>query len=156
MLKGKKGLYILLPVVAFIWGAIIYQVVDAFSEDEPVVSDAISVSFAKIETREREKFTLGTIHRDPFLGTVYKPKKNVPITRQPIKNKVEIIWPSISYKGMVSDANAATAIFLVAINGTDQLMKRNDVIADVKLLRGTKNMVKLRYKGKTKQFEISN
>ncbi|MHA7057056.1 hypothetical protein ACWGOQ_0007545 [Aquimarina sp. M1] len=156
MLKGKKGLYILLPLVVFIWGAIIFQVVDAFSDDDPVVSDITKVSFAAIETKEREKFTIGEVDRDPFLGTIYRPKKILKISTKPIIKKQEVVWPSIRYKGLVADQNNATVIFLVEINGSDQLMKIKDSFSEIKLIKSSSGSIKLRYKGETKQFQILN
>ncbi|WP_299223308.1 hypothetical protein [uncultured Aquimarina sp.] len=156
MLKGKKGLYILLPIVVFIWGAIIFQVVDAFSDEDPVVSDITKVSFATIKTKEREKFTIGEIDRDPFLGTIYRPKKVLNKNPKPIVKKQETAWPSIRYKGLVSAQNNSLAIFLVEINGSDQLMKANESFSDVKLIKGSSSSVKLKYKGKTKEFPILN
>ncbi|KAA1247601.1 hypothetical protein [Aquimarina sp. RZ0] len=156
MLKGKKVLYVLVPMVACIWGAIIFQVVDAFSEDDAIVSDITTVSFSTIETKEREKFSMSTIDRDPFLGTIYRPKKTATKNpKAPIK-KQETIWPSITYKGLVSAQNNTKAIFLVEINGTDQLMKKNESFSEVKFIEGTPSYIRLRYKGKTKQFEILN
>lgn len=154
MLKGKKGLYILAPLVAFIWGAIIFQVVDAFSEDDPIALDTTTLSFATIETKEREKFTIGTIERDPFLGTMYRPKKMIKKTPKPGIKKPKVVWPSIKYKGLVSGKNSATIIYLIEINGTDQLMKLNDSFSEAKLIKGSTSFVKLRYKGKTQQFDI--
>ena len=156
MLKGKKGLYILLPVVVLIWSAIIFQVLDAFDDDDPVITASNTVSFVNIETKEREKFTLGIVDRDPFLGTIYRPKKVVNINPKPRVKKQEIVWPSIKYKGLVSDQNNASSIYLIEINGSDQLMKVNDTFDEVTFSKGSNNTIKLRYKGKTKQFKMSN
>jgi len=156
MLKGKKGLYILLPVVALIWGAIIFQVVDAFDDDDPVITASDTISFASIETKEREKFVLGTVDRDPFLGTIYRAKKVVNTNPKPRVKKQEVIWPSIKYKGLVSDQNNASSIYLIEINGSDQLMKVNDIVDEVRFSKGSNNSVTLRHKGQTKQFKMSN
>lgn len=156
MLKGKKGLYILAPMVACIWGAIIFQIVDAFSEDDPIISDITAVSFSTIETKEREKFLINTVDRDPFLGTIYRPKKVVVKNPKSITKKQQVIWPSIKYKGLVAAQNNTKAIFLVEINGTDQLMKKNDSFSDVKFVKGTSSYIRLKYKGKIRQFEILN
>ncbi|MGY3793196.1 hypothetical protein [uncultured Aquimarina sp.] len=155
MLKGKKGIYVLLPLVVFIWGAIIFQVVDAFSDDDPEITDITTVSFAKIEAKEREKFEISNVERDPFLGTIYKPKKVVAKPTS-IRKKQEVVWPSIQYKGYVATQNKSATIFLIEINGSEQLLKINDSFADVKLIKGSSTMVKLRYKGKSKQFQILN
>ncbi|MBQ4804326.1 hypothetical protein J8L88_15790 [Aquimarina sp. MMG015] len=156
MLKGKKGLYILLPLVVFIWGAIIFQVVDAFSDEDPVMSTITNVSFATIKTKEREKFSISDVDRDPFLGTIYRPKKTTPKKGKTKSKKQETIWPSIRYKGLVSAQNNSSAIFLVEINGTDQLMKIKDSFSEVQLIKGSSSAIKLKYKGSTKQFQILN
>ncbi|MDH7445313.1 hypothetical protein [Aquimarina sp. 2201CG14-23] len=156
MLKGKKGLYVLLPLVVCIWGAIIFQVVDAFSDEDPVIANTNPISFATIKTKEREKFTIGEVDRDPFLGTIYKPKKVINQNPKPVAKKQEIVWPSIRYKGLVSAQNNSSAIFMVEINGSDQLMRINESFSEVKLIKGTTGTIKLRYKGSTKQFQILN
>ncbi len=156
MLKSKKGLYILLPLVAFIWGAIIYQVTDAFSDDDPVITNTATVKFSKIESKERDRFTISDAERDPFLGTLYKPKKE-PVKKVASKTKKLVItWPSIRYKGLVTGGKDNTAIYLIEINGVDQLMKRNTMVSEVKLTKGTSSWVQLRYNGKTKRFDILN
>ncbi len=155
MLKGKKALYILLPLVAFIWGAIIIQVVGAFSDDDPLVTKSNEVTITAIEEKEREVFTLGEINRDPFLGTLYKPKKKIvkPVARV---KKPTITWPSILYKGMVSGQSSANAIYLVEINGTEHLMKKRQTTAEVTLVRGGSSSIRVKYKGKSKDFKIAN
>lgn len=153
MLKGKKGLYILLPLVLFIWGAIIYQVLDAFADNDPITTNQAVVGFKDIKAKERDTFSLSTIERDPFLGEVYRPKIVI-VNTTPRPKVVEVVWPSIQYKGLVSNGDVNKAIFLVAINGADQLMKLNETVADITLVKGDRNKIKLRYKGKTKEFTI--
>lgn len=155
MLKGKKGLYVLLPVVVFVWGAIIYQVVDALAEEDIELVNISPVAIGKIETKEREIFTLGEVARDPFLGTVYVPPKPkvVPKANVGIK-KQETPWPSIQYKGRVSAPNAKSAIFLIEINGSEQLMRIRDRHEGVQLITGTTSAIKMRFKGETKQFQM--
>jgi len=155
MLKGKKALYILLPLVAFIWGAIVFQVVGAFSDDDLLLAKATEVTITDIKEKEREVFTLGEIKRDPFLGTLYKPKKKIikPIARV---KKPTITWPSIIYKGMVSGQSNANAIYLVQINGAEHLMKKRQTAAEVTLVRAGASSIRLKYKGKIKDFKIAN
>ncbi|MFC5044440.1 hypothetical protein ACFSTE_14820 [Aquimarina hainanensis] len=155
MLKGKKGLYILFPVVAFIWGAIIYQVVDAFSEDDPVIADPTTITMATIKTKERAPFSIHTISRDPFLGKAYKIARRKEVKKPSVvSQKPPIIWPSIRYKGRVSNQNTADAVFLLEINGTEYLIKKNQSEAAVTVLKGTATYIRLRYQGKTKQFNL--
>jgi len=156
MLKGKKGLYILLPLVAFIWGAIVYQILDAFSDEDTTVTTTTAMTFSKIENKTRDPFTISEIKRDPFLGTMYKPKKVVIKKPKPKIKKPEINWPTIQYKGLVTGSQNGTAVYLIQINGADQLMKRKDIINEVTLIKGSPASITVKYKGKTKQFDILN
>ncbi|WP_103865336.1 hypothetical protein [Aquimarina sp. I32.4] len=156
MLKGKKGLYVLLPLVAFIWGAIVFQVVGAFSDEDPVVMGTEEVSVAPIKTKERERFKLGVVERDPFLGTLYKPKKKKISTVKVRVKKTVLVWPSIQYKGVVSGQGNTNAIYLIEINNADQLIKLRQTISEVTLVKAFSSSVRLRYKGKTKDFKIVN
>ncbi|MEW7291275.1 hypothetical protein [Aquimarina sp. 2304DJ70-9] len=155
MLKGKKALYVLLPVVAFIWGAIIFQVIGAFSDEDPEITKAAEVNVAPVEVKERDKFSIGAIERDPFLGTAYKPKKKVIVSKPKIK-KPPLVWPSITYKGVVSGQGNANAIYLIQIDGADQLMKARQTISEVTLVKGKSSSVRMKYKGKIKDFKIVN
>lgn len=157
MLKGKKALYILLSLVAFIWGAIIFQIIGAFSDENPVVSDAKEISVSPLKTKERDTFSLGEIKRDPFLGTLYIPKKKE--NKLPLKPKTKkepMIWPPIQYKGVVSGQNSANAIYLIQINNIDQLIKLKETISEVTLLKAFSNSIQVRYKGKVKEYKIIN
>lgn len=156
MLKSKKGIYILLPIVAIVWGAIIFQVVDAFSDNENVVVNTTNIQFKTIKTKERSKFNISQVIRDPFLGTLYLPKKE-PIKKNKRSVKKDTIkWPTIRYKGLVSAQDASVSVFLIEINGADQILKIKETYNEVKLLKGNSSSIKLRFKGKTKQFEILN
>lgn len=154
MLKSKKGIYVLLPLVVLIWGMIIYKVVDAFSDKDPITAQDTVVTFTEIKTTEREKFEIGKVGRDPFLGKIYQPEKKVVKSNKPIRKKETIAWPTIQYKGLVSGQNSSKAIYLVAINGSDQLMNPKSSFAEVTLIKGSSKSITLRYKGQRKQFPI--
>ncbi|MFC5048372.1 hypothetical protein ACFSTE_13545 [Aquimarina hainanensis] len=153
MLRGKKGLYVLLPLVAFIWGAIIFQIVGAFSDEASVIVEAEDISVAPIEVKEQEKFILDAVERDPFLGTLYRPEKKVSKSKK-IEKKDSLIWPIIKYKGVVSGQDNANAIYLIEINGNDQLIKLKQTVSEVTLQKAFSSSVRMRYKGKIKEFKI--
>ena len=156
MLKGKKGIYILLPVVVFVWGAIIYQVIDAFSEEEPVYFSEVKVNTKEIKTVEREKFELAEITRDPFLGKAYVKKKIVQTAPKTNKKREEIQWPQIQYKGKITGSGTQTAVFLINIAGQEHVVSKRETVNEITVLRGNDTTITLRYKGKQKQFSILN
>ena len=154
MLKGKNGLYILLPLVTVIWGAIIYKVVDAFSTDEATVADIIPVKESKFKTLEREEFSITSVARDPFLGTLYK--KKTPVKKKKTTSvKQEVFWPQVQYKGLVSDKNSGASIFLVEINNAVQFYKKGQTFQELQLIKGNKDKITLKYQGSKKEFPIS-
>ncbi len=155
MLKSKKGIYILLPIVVFVWGALIYQLVDAFSDNEADIESSKAITFSEIKTVERELFKIGVIERDPFLGNLYISKKKDKKKVKTIRKKV-VTWPSIKYKGLISGDHVSNAVFLIEINGIDQLLKRNQSFAGVKLIRGSSTAIKVKHKGYIKQYKILN
>ncbi|TPN87679.1 hypothetical protein [Aquimarina algicola] len=156
MLKSKKSLYILLPLVVFIWGAIIFQVLGAFSDDDPIFNENTQIDVSEITTKEREVFTIEPLERDPFLGTLYQPKKKKSKSTKPrVQKQTAFLWPNIQYKGLVS-GNNNNAIYLISINGVDQLMKVKQTIDQVTLIKGASSTIRLKYKGKTKNFTIAN
>ena len=156
MLKGKKGLYVLLPLVVFIWGMITYQVVDVFSVEESVADQFQPLKKANYKVIEREAFSIGSVDRDPFLGKIYAPAKT-PKKKGKTRPKKEIKkkkWPRLSYKGMVSDNKGGATVFLLEINKQTQLVKIGQVVEDIKIISGNKKEVKITFQGEKKLFEI--
>ncbi len=157
MLKGKKGLYLLFPIVILIWGTIIYRLVDAFSAKEEKTMQTAMIRPMKIPSLEREKFTIGAVERDPFLGTIYRPaaKKTIKKTST-LRKKDTLMWPSVRYKGLVTDKTTGKAVYIIEVNGMTQLLKQEQAASGVTLKKGNKTSVVMIFKGASKQFLISN
>ncbi len=153
-MKNKKNIRILLPLVVIIWGILIYKMVDAFSSDEAVVPQNAMGNFKAPDIKPKEKYTLIAIESDPFLGTVYKKKqKRTGTTARKIKVK-EIVWPQIQYMGLVADGGSNDKIFVVTINGQQQLLRAGETLENVKVLRGNAEKITLRFEGQTQEFSI--
>jgi len=154
-LKGKKGTYILLAVVCLIWLGIAIEIINAFSpEDETLAAANIPKASKGIKKIEKEIFTVQTVNRDPFLGTLQKNK----IVRKP-KKKTEkpkeiIRWPRINYKGTITDKNNKSAVFLIEVNGAVQLMKKGATQSELTLIKGDKSSITLLHKKERKEFTI--
>ena len=105
-MKNKKSIYILLPVVLFIWSTIIYQFF-SFSKNENSILPTQNTSVSQFKIKPKDTFAIIVNERDPFLG---KLKNNYDTTKHVkrssitlIKIKEELIWPDVKYKGIVSD-----------------------------------------------------
>lgn len=152
MLKNSKTFFFLIPLVVIIWGAVIYKVVDALSEEPESQSELSLTAPIKKHIIERDTFSLIEIDRDPFLGKLY--------TRERVKksnnenNNLVMEWPAIEYLGMVSDPDSRSKVYLIVINGKSFFMEKGSETESVSLVKASGNKVWLRYKNSTKAFQI--
>ena len=155
MLKGKKALYFLLPTVAIIWGGIIYQIVDAFSEPkDEIAMQLYATKPTTLQMSARDTFSLSTIERDPFLGTIYKPKEEKKFPVKVIKRTPTVQWPVIHYNGTVMDKQNGKTIYILEIDGTSYLLKEKQEVNGIRLQKGASKSVVVRHKGATKTVNM--
>lgn len=146
-MKNKKSIYILLPIVLFIWGAVVYQFF-SFSSDKIPDDQNQNTAIKPFVIKPQDTSTIKVNSRDPFLGkmTSSEPKSTVPsvkkINKEPVV-KEELIWPNVAYKGIVSDIKDKVKVYMVIINGKTFLMKKGDVEEGVKLKDGDRETVYL-------------
>jgi hypothetical protein len=147
-LKKQHKTYVLLAVVLGIWGLIGFRVVKAINPNEAVVSQPMAVAdFKKPKSLEKQPFDIKANYRDPFLGTM--PKKKRTLKKRTVKPQ-PIQWPSVSYLGTMGAKGSKTQLFFLNINGQQHMVRKGEAVSEIKLLSGTKEAVKVRYKGKTK------
>ena len=147
-MKNKKNLYILLPVVLLIWGAVLYQFF-LFSDHVEMTETPQKYTVNRIIIRKKDTVTLNVNYRDPFLGKMYNTvaKKPVKNKKKAIEKKAEpLLWPTIIYKGIVSDAKDSKSIFMLIINGRTFLMKKGDIESEIRLLGGNTESIEVKYK----------
>ncbi|MEM6719234.1 MAG: hypothetical protein AAF611_07980 [Bacteroidota bacterium] len=158
MITKKSKTYILLTVVLAIWGTVGYQIFAKLgSDDAPLVAVNTDVNFTPKQTIEKDTFSINTKHRDPFLGKPYQQKGASKVKRRVSKvAKSTINFPPIAYKGVISKQQSAQNIYIVDINGTQQLFKTGKIIQEVKLLKGNKKSITVAFKGVQKTISVSN
>jgi len=138
MLKNKKAIYILLPLVIFIWGIVIYNIFSSMGGGSEIVLVNTAIPEESVSRQIAiDTFSITANYRDPFLGKIVsgKPKpikkqfkKRPPIKKKPIQ---PIRWPSISYGGMIRNQQTNKLIAMVKINGKDNLMNEGGVVAGI-------------------------
>lgn len=153
-MKNKKNIYILLPIVLFVWGGVLYQVFSFSNTDNisPVEKNDFVIKPLKI--KERQTFSIDVNYRDPFLGKMYAPKtasnissaKSAKTIKQP-KPQETLVWPTVVYKGMISDNKEKKKIFILIIDGKNCYMKIGDTQNEIFLKDGNKESVYIKYKG---------
>lgn len=148
-MKNKKSIYILLPLVLFIWGAVVYQFFSYTNDEIPDVQNQnIAVKPFVIKPPDTTSITVNS--RDPFLGkmTTSENKPTVSSSKKEYKEpkvKEELIWPDVKYKGIVSDVKDKVKVYMVIINGKTFLMRKGDKEEGVKLKDGDRETVYLLY-----------
>lgn len=154
-MKGKKGTYILLAIVCIIWIGIAIEIITAFSPENETTSVVnIPISNRKIQEIEKEIFSIQTVDRDPFLGTLRKKKIPKKVQKKKIKPQKTVKWPNVKYKGTITDKNNKIAVFLIEINGSVQLMKKGNIQSELTLIKGNTSSITLLYKKERKEFSI--
>ncbi len=153
---GKKGkTYILLAVVLGIWGTIGYQVYSKMNpEEEPITTSNTIVSFSPKQDIKKDTFSISADHYDPFLNTPYQKNRTASKTRRSTKPKETIVFPAVTFKGAISKQKSKENIYILEINGTQQLFKVGKEIDHVKLIKGSKKLVVISYKGQRKEIGI--
>lgn len=150
-MKSKKSIYILLPVVLFIWGMVLYQFFSYSNDDELIEVSSVNLHLKPLSFKERDTFSIDVAYRDPFLGKMYKANASNGIKKstikKPIKTEQPLLWPTIVYKGIVSDSKDKTRVFMLIINGQTFLMKKGDIENDVFLKDGNRESIYVKYKG---------
>lgn len=151
-MKNKKNIYILLPIVLLVWGAVLYQVFSLVNTDEIISKEKNEYSIKSLKIQERKTITIDVNYRDPFLGKMYIPKKNSDVKTKSSKvNKIAkpketLVWPVILYKGMISDTKDKKKIFILIIDGKNHFMKIGDTQEEIFLKSGDKESVYIKYK----------
>jgi hypothetical protein len=152
-MKNKKNIYILLPIVLFVWSAVLYQVFSFSNNDEVISTNNPEFIIKPLKVKERQSFVINVNYRDPFLGKMYAPQtvSKIKTEKSTIKKtpKVQetLVWPVILYKGMISDTKDKTKIFMIIIDGQNHYMKIGDTENEVYLKSGDKESVYVKYKG---------
>lgn len=152
-MKNKKNIYILLPLVLFVWGAVLYQVFSFTKSDEVTSVDNPEFNIKPLKINQRQSFDININYRDPFLGKMYaentapKAKGNPSKIKKEVKPKETLVWPTILYKGMISDSKEKTKIFMLLIDNKNYYMKIGETENEILLKSGDKESVYVKYKG---------
>ena len=142
---------ILLAATVLVWGYFFYRFWNITSEGENVGPTDVTGSYRPNKVAKKEHFELIPTQRDPFLGTI---KKKTTGVRKTTKKKEPIDWPMITYLGMVEDGKGRTKVFILQINGQQQLVSPKETVQEITLLRGNSEMAVVRYRGQTKEIKL--
>lgn len=153
-MKNKKTTYILLVVVLFVWAMVIYQFFSFSGSSEPITENHTALNIKPIQAPKRDTFSINVNYRDPFLGKMYNPHNKLKKRNTPSKPKEPVVLPPIIYKGLVSDSDDKRKVFMVIIKGKTFFMKEKDTEEEILLLKGNREFIEVKYKGKKNKILI--
>lgn len=167
MLKGKKAIYILIPLNIAIWGFFIYRFYTAYySYDEaPETSTKQVMQFSDV--KDTVTYQLSLSYKDPFLKEQVKLKSEFKTTELNSKPKVPVQpvvktpttppKPSldIKYLGLVKNSSTGAATALININGQSHIVKSGDVVQGIQIKSIGNTSIELQ-EGKTKMTVVKN
>ena len=107
------------------------------------------MSFNPQTAKTIDTFSIQTLERDPFLGTLSSPKNLVKLSaprQKPIETE---LLPSITYNGMLKKQSASDQVFVVNINANQFLLKKGQTADSVKLVNGNENEISVRYRNRS-------
>lgn len=127
-MKNKKNLYFLVPAVLFIWGFIIYRIVDFTSDGE---TDFAPRAYASpfSESKEAEPYQLKRTYPDPFLKKLANAREDdfeeegsesQPQPRQATEPEKPL---DIKYRGFIAASGTDARIALLVIAGQEVFLK---------------------------------
>lgn len=164
-MKNKKSIYFLLPLVLLIWGAVMYEFFSFSKEEESIDTTQTEITVKPLNFKKREIVTIDVNYRDPFLGKMYAQNDKVN-SNKGVKKKVmtsikkspkpieTIVWPTILFKGIVSDTKEKVKVFMLIIDGRTYLMRAKNKENGVLLVEGDRESVEVEYKGESKLILI--
>ena len=159
-MKKKKTTYILLVIVALIWGVIIYRLIGGGASPEI----SINSPMPEIEKKERcmekpDSVKLSLNYTDPFLkrNLAYK-KPSVSLTTAPPPPKVtvnkevvaNIIWPQIDFDGIIESKDEL--LVMLQINKSSHIIEKGKVEQGISVIAVSQDSILLSYKHEEKYF----
>ncbi len=147
----------MLAAVLGIWGTVAFKIVNGISPDQPqTTAESFDVAFNPEVQKDKDTFSIQTIDRDPFLGTL-SAKKQASKRAKSINvkpNTSGVAMPIITYGGSIQKQNSKEKVFVVNINNKQYLLKVGQVINDVKLIRGNKESIVIRFNGTNQTIKL--
>ena len=152
-MQQKRKTYLLLALVVVVWGILGFRIVKTLSPDSEtsqVIVSTAGISFPEIKN---DSFAIRANYRDPFLGTWSKSDKPAK-TKKKLKKIPQLPKIPIIYSGSMAENGKKGRMFFVTINGKQHLMKLNQTVEMVRLLKGNKQTITVRYPGHTETIAL--
>ena len=154
-MKNKTRTYVLLAGVFAVWSIIGFKILSAINPDPPKATVPNALAAFKPEAmKATDTFSIRTVERDPFLGTLQHKKKST-ISSKPIQPKPTFAWPEVVYQGSMAQQDSKERIYIVSIDGRQYLMSKGQTINGVTLVTVNASSATITSKGHRKTLPKS-
>lgn len=145
-MKNKTKTYLLIAAVLGIWGTITFKIINGINPDAPEIAQLdFDETFNPKTIKKSESFTIESLDRDPFLGTLSNNKKKSSKTIQKFTKKDDK-FPSVLFNGIVKKQNTSNQVFVISINNTQHLLKKGQKVDSITLVKGNEKEIVIRFK----------
>lgn len=130
-----------------LWGTIGFKLVQRFAPNSVETNQPkIDSSFKPESLSQLKQFSVSSVDRDPFLGTLKQKKKRTP-SKKNVPKPVFDYNLNVIYSGIIKKQHSNNQIFILTINGKQHLLKRGQTADSLKLIKGDNNKIVVRYNG---------
>lgn len=140
-MKNKKLVYVLLPLVAIIWGVIIYRIYVQMSDKDNGAVAGFVLPASKTADTLPDTVKLLLNYRDPFQSYSFqrqyqpKPNRGMDVFAETKQPKPEFVWPDIKFNGLIVNSQNKSKTGLFSFNGKSILVKEGDVVEGYKIIK---------------------
>lgn len=162
-MKNKKLTYLLLLLVAIVWGLIFYRIFFGISKNKDMPINRNLISTTK-EISVSDSFSIQNNYADPFGsmgvaiarnkdsdGSVHK--QNKINDRQERVIPPPINWPSVMYKGKIINTKNNQTALLLNVNGMEFLSGVGKKVGDVVIISTNGDSILLKYNESLRYFK---
>jgi cytoskeletal protein RodZ len=161
-MKSKTSLWILIPAVLGIWGAIGWNVYFAMNGDEDNATVKTIASSQQTENKVApDTFELLLDYPDPFTNEAPRQKSIVPIKHNTNNHqhtatapavKEEAQWPTIIYSGLVKQPATGKMLGFLSVNGESYFVMEGDEVGGVRVEKITQVSVRVEWNKSVREF----
>lgn len=155
-MKDKRVLFVLIIAVVAIWGLIGYKIVVP-DTDESIFTSSRSLDKNVVRKLEVESYQLLNNYRDPFQAQRVNYRGGSKSDNRNSNKKVlgqnkseSLAWPPITFGGLIKRKNSKEKVALLKVNASDHLMRMNEEVEGIKVLKIEKDSIQVIYKGEKK------
>lgn len=155
----------MIAAVVLVWGLIIYRIFAALGGDDGP-EPGTTVAAKPLKQATRDSFSLLANYSDPFLPADAIMESDIMVdssivTSNPavVNASLPVVEPPVDisfvrYQGMIANPEKKLRMAMISINGSEHLVKENEVIQDVLIRKITANKLTVTYRKKT--FHLSS